>query len=306
MLNKWAYIINLHLIKNGTIRLNSIRRINKPIVWTIRDMWPFTGGCHYSLDCSKYLESCSNCPIIQKYKFFNITNRLHGYKNKIYTSKINLNLVSISSWVSECIKNRILKNHRNRIIFNPIDLTKFFPIDSITSRNILGLPLDRKILLVGSVKGDDRYKGWIEFVSSMKGLSSDILIVTFGKNISIPSIRHEVINMGYLADEVSMRLLYSSADVFVAPSIQEAFGKTVAESLACGTPCVAFNNSGPKDIIDHLVNGYLAKLEDDSDLTRGIDYFLNINKKEYTNNCVEKIRSRMSSDLIARQYMDYY
>ncbi|MEG3066598.1 glycosyltransferase [Acetomicrobium sp.] len=81
-------------------------------------------------------------------------------------------------------------------------------------------------------------------------------------------MRSDFTNFGFLQDLISLRLLYSAADIFVAPSLMEAFGKTIAEAMACGTPVVAFDANGPKDIIDHEINGYLAKPFEPEDLKK--------------------------------------
>jgi len=303
---KWADIIHLHWINNGTINIKKIGKIDKPVFWTIRDMWSFTGGCHYAFDCLKYTEGCNKCPLVTKNSWINITNCNNKLKSRIYKS-VNLRLVSLSNWIRECAKqSNLLNSIENKVIPNPVDTTHFYPVDKFTARHILNLPEKSKIILVGSVK-NDRYKGWKEFESSLDKVSKDTMIVTFGKEIKLASRSDKLIkNMGYLFDEVSLRLLYSSADVFVAPSIQEAFGKTVTESLACGTPVVAFNNSGPKDIIDHLENGYLANIEDPNDLANGINYILSKDNNIFLNKCLEKIESTFTLTKVSNQYINYY
>ncbi len=73
-----------------------------------------------------------------------------------------------------------------------------------------------------------------------------------------------------LKDDWSLVLAYSSADVMVVPSKQEAFGQTASEAMACGTPVVAFGATGLLDIVDHKINGYLATPFDTAELAQGI------------------------------------
>ena len=144
-------------------------------------------------------------------------------------------------------------------------------------RSILGLPLDAKIVLIGSLKLTDFYKGLDLCIEALRLLSPHkIHLVTFGRAAkeAMASIPLPKTHLGFLADDISLRLAYCSADVFVAPSRMEAFGKTLAESLACGTPVVCFNATGPKDIVDHKVTGYKAHPFDPADLARGIKWFL--------------------------------
>jgi len=114
-------------------------------------------------------------------------------------------------------------------------------------------------------------------------------------------------NFGFLYDLVSLRLLYSGADVFVAPSIMDAFGKTIAESMACGTPVVCFDVTGPKDIVTHKIDGYLAKPFDTDDLANGIEWI--INNEDYDKLCRnarEKVLREFDSKVVARKYIKLY
>ena len=114
-------------------------------------------------------------------------------------------------------------------------------------------------------------------------------------------------NFGFLHDCVSLRLLYSAADVFVAPSLMDAFGKTLAESMACGTPVVCFNATGPKDIVDHQINGYKAIPFESSDLAKGIIWVLN--SPDYTTlsqNAREKVLRCFDSKVVAEEYIKLY
>ena len=115
-------------------------------------------------------------------------------------------------------------------------------------------------------------------------------------------------NLGYLNDTISLRLAYSAASVFVAPSIMEAFGKTLTESMACGTPVVAFNATGPQDIINHKINGYLAKPFNSADLANGIEWVLEDEDrwKKLSQNAREKVVQEFDIVKVAKKYEDLY
>ncbi len=131
----------------------------------------------------------------------------------------------------------------------------------------------------------------------------------FGKldKNSIENIGFEYKNFGFVHDSVSLRLIYSAADVFVAPSVMDAFGKTIAESMACGTPVVCFDATGPKDIVSHKVDGYKAKPFDTTDMAKGIEWILKApNYNELCQNAREKVVSKFDSSIVAKKYIDLY
>ncbi len=115
-------------------------------------------------------------------------------------------------------------------------------------------------------------------------------------------------SLGFLHDTISLRLAYSASDVFVAPSLMDAFGKTLAESMACGTPVVCFDATGPRDIVDHKVNGYKASPYMAEDLAAGIDCVLSDENrhKELCINAMEKAVACFDIKKVARQYAALY
>ena len=116
-------------------------------------------------------------------------------------------------------------------------------------------------------------------------------IVTFGNGeIMINNPLHKVINLGFISSKEKMASLYAASDLFFAPSIAEGFGMTVAEAQACGTPVLAFQNTGPEDIVQHRISGYLAQYEDSSDLISGLNYCLHteFDYKKFSENARSK------------------
>jgi glycosyltransferase involved in cell wall biosynthesis len=113
--------------------------------------------------------------------------------------------------------------------------------------------------------------------------------------------------LGHLHDDVSLRVLYSAADVMVVPSLQEAFGQTASESMACGTPVVAFGATGLLDIVEHQKTGYLAKPFEVSDLAAGIDWVSNApNYKDLCQNARQKVLQEFDSQVVAKKYIELY
>lgn len=306
---QWADIIHLHWINNGMINVNLLKKIDNPIVWTMRDMWPMTGGCHYAMECKGYENRCGHCPRLKSHRKHDISRYVLKRKKRYYTE--NLHLVAISSWLAECAKNSYLLNgYSVDIIPNAVDTKDFFPIGKKLSREILGLPEDKKIVLAGATNINDKYKGFEKFKDSIKHLDKKYLFVFFGRaNIEeLDGLDIDYKILGFLGDSISLRLAYSAADVFVAPSIQEAFGKTIIEAMACDTPVVAFNATGPKDIIEHKKTGYLAKPFDSEDLARGIKWVLEDNERwdKLSQQSRQKVENEFSIKIIAEKYVELY
>ena len=275
---KWADIVHLHWINAGFVDIKYLQRINKPIVWTLRDMWPMTGGCHIAaaLNCDRYELGCGKCPQLGSTCSYDLSRIIALRKKKYFPEKMKI--IGISSWLSECArKSWLFHNFDVRTISNNVDCAQFFPIDKKTARNILGITQDSKIILAGATCLGAFYKGFDKLLESLDVLSIKNIHLIFFGNLSkdtIKKINYHYTDLGFLHDTVSLRLGYSAADVFVAPSLMDAFGKTLAESMACATPVVCFDATGPMDIVDHKVNGYRAQPFEHEDLARGIEWIL--------------------------------
>jgi glycosyltransferase involved in cell wall biosynthesis len=197
-----------------------------------------------------------------------------------------------------------------RTISNNIDTKEFFPVDKQIARDILGLKTDKKIILCGSTSLKDFYKGFSKYMEALKQLDKNKYFLCFFGNLDksvADELGFEYKSFGYLNDNISLRLVYSCADVFVAPSLMDAFGKTIAESMACGTPAVCFDATGPKDIITHKVDGYKAKPFVGEDLANGIEWVLNApNYNDICNKAREKVIREFDSVVVAKKYVELY
>ena len=305
-----ADLIHLHWI-NGMVAMRTLRKVKKPIVWTMRDMWPLTGGCHYAMDCEGYRTGCGQCPQLKSKRSSDLTRLVVA--NKRASLPKQLRVVGISQWLNDCASNsQVFATFPVQTISNNIDTQIFAPVDQQTARQILGLPAEKKIILVGAQRVTDFYKGFGLFVDAIKRIQrDDINVLTFGREASqaMLPVDHTVTHLGFLADALSLRLAYSAADLFVAPSLMDAFGKTLAESLSCGTPVVCFDATGPKDIVEHQKTGYKAQPFEAEDLAVGIEWILNLPREEYEllrRNSRERAVTYFDSRVIAKQYKKLY
>jgi len=313
-------IIHLHWIAGGFLSINGIsrlRKLNKPVVWTLHDMWAFTGGCHHSGDCEKYIYSCGSCPQLSSTKNNDITKILWKRKQRAYKN-LNLTIVSPSQWLASCAKrSSLFQNSKIKIIPHGLNIDVFKPIEKFVARNILNLPKNKNIILFGAFgkfgnrKGLNYLRESISRIKMIENFNKEKLyLVNFGSPNSpeFNNISFEIKFFGKIHDDYSLTLLYSAADVFVAPSLQEAFGQTLIEAMSCGTPCVAFNKSGPKDIVDHKINGYLAEYKNAESLTEGIKWILEDERraKKLAEAARKKTVEKYSLKKQARKYLNLY
>lgn len=272
---QWADIIHLHWVNHGFIKISELRKFNKPIIWTMHDMWAFTGGCHHSFICEKFKSSCGKCPMLGSSAKKDLSYLILRNKQRLLPVD-KIKWVTISSWMADsAAKSNLLKNESIKIIYSGIDERIFRPKDKLSSRKELELPSDKIIILLGADNLLSPYKGIQFSLDTLNLLDSDYIVVTFGNGRLLnDQLKQKVIHMGFIKDPQKLASLYSAADLFLATSVAEAFGMTVAEAQCCGIPVVAFDSLGPKDIIEHKISGYLAEMESISDLTAGVKYCL--------------------------------
>lgn len=276
-------VVNLHWISGGFLSIRSISQLTKPLVLTLHDSWAFTGGCHIPFECEKFMDKCGSCIQLHSESKMDLSSSVWKSKFELL-SKRNIVLVGDGNWVAEnARRSSIFRNHRVEVVHPGLDLNVFKPVNKKSAREILGVEEGKKVVLYGAYSATtDANKGFHLLVPALKRLSTiytgrDIKLIVFGSSASEQSSFEfglEVQFIGKMNDDISLSVLYSAADVMVVPSIQESFGQTASESFACGTPVVAFRTTGLVDIIDHQLNGYLAKPYDSDDLASGIEWVL--------------------------------
>lgn len=313
---KEADIIHIHWINQGFLSLNDIKKLiclGKPILWTMHDMWLCTSICHYSWGCEGFMNECGNCKFLKSDCRKDLS--YVTLQKKLFIADSKIQIVTVSNWLKDLAKKSVLtKNLNITVIPNVIDTSVFFPLSKTLTRNEFSFPLDKKIILMGAARLDDPIKGFEylrKALSLLKEKRMDLLLVVFGGVKGDPSFLLDLsvpyISMGVLSDVSKIAKLYAAADVTVVPSHYETFGQTLIEGMACGCPAVSFDNSGQTDVIDHKINGYLAKYQDTEDLATGIEWVLDNNKKqELADACVKKVHENYTEDIVAEKYIALY
>jgi len=311
-------IINFHWINGGFLSLNSLNKIGKlkkPIVWTLHDMWAFTGGCHYTSGCVNFIDYCSNCPSLLFKSDNDLSYKIFNRKKQIFEN-LNLTIITCSKWLAkEVSRSKLLKDKKIISIPNPLDIDLYKPIPQMTAREKLKLPLDKKIVLIGAMNLKDERKGFrylfeaLHIINELKD-KMNIEIVVFGKldESILNKIPFKVNQLGKLKSEQNIVIAYNSADVYVAPSLEDNLPNTVMEAMSCGVPVVAFNVGGIPDIIDNEQNGILAELKSTEELAKGITLILSDEelRKKYSLSAREKVLKDFNQKIIAERYFEVY
>ncbi len=309
-------VINLHWISSGYLQIETIAKFNQPIVWTLHDMWAFTGGCHYNQECDKYTVSCGACPQLGSKRDWDLSRWVWQRKAKAWQN-LDLTIVALSSWFRKRVSSSSLfKDLRVEIIPNGLDTEKYRPIEQKVARELLRLPQDKQLLLFGALGAtSDKRKGFHLLQPALQELSQSgwkdkLELVVFGASRpeNPPELGFKAHYLGHLNDDLTLALVYSAADAMIVPSIQESFGQTASESLACGIPVVAFNATGLKDIVDHQQNGYLAQPYKIEDLARGIAWVLENEERhrKLSHRAREKVEQEFTLEIQARRYLSLF
>ncbi len=317
---KEADVIQLHWINQAFLSLKNLQQLfslNKPIVWTMHDMWAFTGGCHYNSDCLRFSDVCNNCPALKFPGNSDFSNKIFKQKLALF-NKYKINVVTSSNWLADEVKrSTLLKGQYINVIPTPISIDTFKPLDKIEARKKFNIRFDKFIILFGTMNLNDERKGFTQLQNSLillyeryPELREKVELLVFGKseNEQMNRIPFKINNAGKINSNKNLAQAYNSADVFVAPSLQDNLPNTVMESLACGIPAVVFNIGGMPDIVDHKLNGFLATPYSVEGLTDGIKWFFNelSDGKSYANDARKKVLDNFTAEKITEKYRVLY
>lgn len=277
-------VVNLHWVCAEALSLGEIARIEKPIVWTMHDMWPFMGAEHYDdLDLpGRWRSPYAAASRPASYRGPDIDRFTWARKARAWGNK-SFHLVAPSHWLAACAKESALMGRQSCVVIhNPLDTAAFAPVDRTEARRLLGLPVDRKLILFGALGAtSDLRKGYDLLVAALRefetlygGGDAEVLVFGGPRSGEIPGIGLKGHFLGSFHDELSLRVVYSAADVFVAPSRQDNLPNTVVEATACGVPTVAFDIGGMSDIVTDGETGVLAPPFDTVALATGIHRLL--------------------------------
>jgi len=309
---KHADIIHLNWINRNFINISSLKYINKPIVWTLHDMWPFTGGCHHARDCTNYQEKCGKCPRLKSNRNYDLSTSIFNTKINVYNDKMVI--VGCSKWITECAKrSKLFRNNKVITIPNTLDTNIFKPISKKLAKSFFRIDSNKFVILFGAYNIENKRKGFKYFRQALKEilqkeLINNLEILIFGSNegtiLDFGGADFKYI--GKLNDEYSLSLAYNASDIFVTTTLEDNLPNTIMESLSCGTPVISFDIGGVSDLVNHKVNGYLAEYKNVEDLINGIYWVYKSSYNQLRQNARNKVIVNYNNNIIARKYIDLY
>jgi glycosyltransferase involved in cell wall biosynthesis len=279
-----ADILNAHWTGYGYLSIRQLAKIDKPLVWTMHDMWAFTGGCYYDDEGpdARWRAEYTKANRVDDGTRFDVERWVADRKKRHWRKPRHA--ITPSAWLAELARSSdLLGNWSVHVIPNALDTDAFRPIPSDEARALLGLPMDRSIVLV-ALSGDlsDPRKGFDLLQSAIRQLTTDnehalnfdLAVIGRGEPpAEWPADFPTTHWLGYLND-TQLPSAYSAADAVIVPSRQDNLPQTGTEAQACGTPVVAFAIGGLPDIVSHKETGYLAVPTDPQDLAAGIAWVL--------------------------------
>ena len=294
--------------------------MNKPFIWTLHDQNPFTGGCHYTAGCNKYIsEDCFDCPQINN-DYFTIPNNFFLDKINLFKN-VNLSIVTPSRWLASCAKkSKLFKNFRIETIPNSIETDIFYPIDKRVAKQKLAIREESITILFGAENGNEKRKGFFYLYEAIKhcfknehfqNLVKDkkINILCFGDPSSdLANLNIDIKSLGYVKQDQLLNIAYNASDFVVLPSIEDNLPNIILEAFACQTPVISFDIGGMPDIIINDITGKLAKSHDYIDLSNKIiDTIVNIDSaKLMGSNCRKFVEDRLTLTHQAKNYLELY
>ncbi|HIK16965.1 MAG TPA: glycosyltransferase family 4 protein [Leptolyngbyaceae cyanobacterium M33_DOE_097] len=312
-----ADVLNFHNLHNGYFNYLAIAKLTqkKPAVFTLHDMWSFTGHCAYSYDCDRWKIGCGHCPHLDTYPAVQVDNTQLEWKLKNWVySRSNLTIVTPSRWLYEQAQKSMLNRHPIHHIPYGIDTDTYQPLNFEYCRYVLGLPQQKHILMFAAESLLDARKGGDLLLEALKRLpdqlrsETTLLTIGTGGEAIAESTGIETFNLGYVSDDRLKVIAYSAADLFIFPTRADNLPLVLQESMACGTPMVSFKVGGVSDLVRPQITGYLATPEDPDDFSHGItELFQGCDlRNQMKKNCRAIALQEYSLDLQAKRYIELY
>lgn len=315
-----ADVIHLHWVNQGMLSLKDMEKIlksGKPVVWTMHDMWPCTGICHYARTCTHYRQECHHCPYIYKGGGKkDLSYRIFRKKKALY-KQAPIHFVTCSRWLKEQAQSSALLQGKSVVdIPNAINTHLFKPQDKLKARGKFHLPEEGRLILFGSLKITDQRKGAQYLIDACKWLAEKhpewkdmVGVVVFGNQSQQlqEQLPFRVYSLPYIKNDHEVVDIYNAVDLFAIPSLEENLPNMIMEAMACGVPCVGFNVGGIPEMIDHLHNGYVAQYKSAEDLGNGIYWVLTEpDYAELSTEARRKVLGNYSESAVAKKYTDVY
>ena len=306
-----VHIHNLHTnFLNYRLFFQYLLEKNIPVVWSFFDCWPFTGRCtHFTENgCRRWETECYDCPQLKtsgnRTWFFDKTRKMYLRKKRWFQTVKNLDIIVCSNWLKSEVEKSICKQHPVHMIYNWIDINKFQEIHDASVYGRYGLDASKKTLVSVSAFWDDHTTRLTDAIRLANILPKDYQLVIIGKNNSKRNIPSNMVHIDYVAGTQELSKLYSCALAYVNFSVEDTFGKVMAEAQLCGTPAIVFDATACPEVVGdagfvippHDVNAMLEKV-------------LEINqhgRASYSKRCIQYVRENFDYQKNVGKYLDVY
>ncbi len=296
--------------------ISSIYKTTKAtFVWTLMDIEPVTGGCHFNNGCARFEDRCGNCPQLKKPGENDLSRKIFNRKAK-YLKDLPITFVAGSSWVTDHIKrSSLFKDKWIKNIFLSVEEVIYKDIDKQSARESLKLPQNKKIILFGCFNHNDKRKGADHLLEALiripekipadkKSILKDILLLTFGNNdgFSFSGSPFEWRHLGLLKNKQELANIYHVADLLAVPSFDDCGPMMVNEAFMCKVPIVAYKVGVSPDLIRSEQSGYIAERNDINDFCSGIIHCLLLEEQKVQSNETEELRMMCTVKCQVDQY----
>jgi glycosyltransferase involved in cell wall biosynthesis len=307
-------LVHLHWISYGFLGIRDLVKLRAPLVWTVHDMWAFTGGCHYPLGCERFTNDCGACPILGSTQERDLSRKIWEEKHNAWR-QLEIDVIAPSRWMRDCaLRSKLFHNRNIRLIPNAVDVEMFKPNERTPMRQLFNLPQAPKLVLFGAVdsannprKGPHLLRPALEYLRSPAAQPIELVVLGQDRPSADGPFPLPTHYMGSFSDELSLAALYGAVDVVVLPSIEDNLPNVALEALASGRPCVSFDIGGLPDLIAHRRSGYLAKAYDTEDLARGILFCLDERSAQsLAAHARDHVLTHFTPEIVARQHIALY
>lgn len=312
-----ADIVCLNWINQGLMNLSGIRRLHemgKKIVWTLHDLWAFTGICHQSYECDYFTDACGNCMFLKGGGHpGDLSHRMWERKMRLY-SRTPITFVTDSKWLEHKARcSSLLRNMPVMTIPNPVTIDNYYTVPPRHLDSLLTLTKPY-LILIGATRLDASSKGLNYAIDALNHIfdnypeiATKTAVYLFGDMNNpemLDSLRLSHRWLGRIDDQKILRYLYSSAKEILSTALLENISDIIIEGMASGAVPVVFGGDSREELITHLHNGYVAQYKDYIDIANGVMWALKagISRDELH----RYVRENFSSQVVARRYIDLF
>lgn len=305
------HLHNLHgYYLNYKILFAYLLKANIPVVWTLHDCWSITGHCSYfsDINCIRFKTECYDCPKRKNYPaslFFDRSSNNYQFKRHLFTSIDNMTIVPVSIWLGGRVQESYLANYPMHVINNGIDINAFYPqSNSLEIRKKYGI--GEKFMLLGVATSWSASKGLDDYSKLSQTISDEYTIVLLGLSKKQRRLLpNNVIGLGRTESIKELAELYSTANIVLNLSYQEAFGMTTVEGFACGTPGIVYNCTASPELITPET-GLIVEPGNIGQLHKAIELIRFNGKDYYSASCRKQAEIYYNKQNQFNEYMKLY